>query len=259
MEFKELSIEAVKYYYERNFCMKDIAKVFSISDETVSRFVKKNKIDLYKIEKIERTCKICNEIKPIEYFRFYISAKKKGAVKDYSSYCLSCDKVRHKKANKESAKKRKLKNIELGKARENLSNLTKEEKKLRKLAQKRKYYRNKIESNDIFFKLRKSVSGALYKSLFLFESKDYNSKIEFLPYTIAELKAHLESQFEPWQSWSNYGKYLLNGPLTWQIDHIIPQSKLPYTSFEDENFKKCWALENLRPLESRANLLKSNK
>lgn len=24
----------------------------------------------------------------------------------------------------------------------------------------------------------------------------------------------------------------------WQIDHIIPQSKLPYTSMKDKNFKK---------------------
>lgn len=45
---------------------------------------------------------------------------------------------------------------------------------------------------------------------------------------------------------------------TWQIDHIIPQSKLPYFTLEDENFKKCWALENLRPLESFENLRKSN-
>ena len=35
---------------------------------------------------------------------------------------------------------------------------------------------------------------------------------------------------------------------TWNIDHIIPQSTLPYTSMDDEIFKKCWALENLRPL-----------
>jgi hypothetical protein len=46
---------------------------------------------------------------------------------------------------------------------------------------------------------------------------------------------------------------------TWNIDHIIPQSKLPYVSMEDENFKKCWALNNLRPLSSKVNLEKGNK
>ena len=46
---------------------------------------------------------------------------------------------------------------------------------------------------------------------------------------------------------------------TWKIDHIIPQSKLPYSSMEEENFKICWALENLRPLSAKENLEKSNK
>lgn len=44
-----------------------------------------------------------------------------------------------------------------------------------------------------------------------------------------------------------------NSTKTWQLDHIIPQADLPYTSMEDENFKKCWALENLRPLSSKQN------
>ena len=28
---------------------------------------------------------------------------------------------------------------------------------------------------------------------------------------------------------------------------------------EDENFKKCWALSNLRPLNSKQNLLEGNR
>ena len=40
---------------------------------------------------------------------------------------------------------------------------------------------------------------------------------------------------------------------TWQIDHIIPHSTFKYTSMEDDNFKKCWALENLRPYSSKQN------
>ena len=59
-------------------------------------------------------------------------------------------------------------------------------------------------------------------------------------------------------SWDNWGPYVKDNK-TWQIDHIIPQSKLVYTSMEDDNFKKCWALENLRPLESIENIKKGNK
>jgi hypothetical protein len=39
------------------------------------------------------------------------------------------------------------------------------------------------------------------------------------------------------------------------IDHIVPQSDLPYSSMNDENFQKCWALENLRPLSAKQNYL----
>jgi len=59
-----------------------------------------------------------------------------------------------------------------------------------------------------------------------------------------------------------YGKYRKSSwddsdqlTWTWQLDHIIPQSNLPYVNLEDENFKKCWALDNLRPLSSKQNIL----
>jgi len=44
-----------------------------------------------------------------------------------------------------------------------------------------------------------------------------------------------------------------------KIKYIIPQTKLLYTSMEDDNFKKCWAINNLRPLSSKANFLKGHK
>jgi 5-methylcytosine-specific restriction endonuclease McrA len=49
-------------------------------------------------------------------------------------------------------------------------------------------------------------------------------------------------------SWHNYGSY-------WHIDHIIPHSQFNYLSLDDDNFKKCWSLENLRPLSSKQNLI----
>lgn len=72
----------------------------------------------------------------------------------------------------------------------------------------------------------------------------------------------MEKLFVPWMSWSNYGKYNSKtwddndqSTWTWQIDHIIPQSCLPYTSMENDNFKRCWALENLRPYSSKQNFI----
>jgi len=78
-------------------------------------------------------------------------------------------------------------------------------------------------------------------------SKKGSSVLYYLGYSIQELKKHLEYQFDPNMTWNNYGTY-------WHIDHIIPQSDLPYRSMEDDNFKKCWALSNLRPLEAIQNM-----
>lgn len=79
-----------------------------------------------------------------------------------------------------------------------------------------------------------------------------------LPYTMEDLKIHLEKQFESWMNWDNWGPYTTKYK-TWQIDHIIPQSKLPFTEVEDTNFLKCWDLTNLRPFETQANLRKGNR
>jgi len=70
-----------------------------------------------------------------------------------------------------------------------------------------------------------------------------------------ELVTHLESLWEPWMSWDNYGVLDLERR-TWQIDYVVPQANFPYSDFDDPNFLKCWSLSNLRPLESSKNVSK---
>jgi len=80
--------------------------------------------------------------------------------------------------------------------------------------------------------------------------KDYKT-FQMLPYSPQDLKEHIEKQFDEKMNWDNYGDY-------WHIDHIIPQAALPYESLEDKNFQKCWALENLQPLEAVENIRKGS-
>lgn len=89
-------------------------------------------------------------------------------------------------------------------------------------------------------------------------SKNGRSILKHLPYTMVELRQHLESLWEPWMNWSNYGPYDKENR-TWHIDHKTPQSSLPYADFSDENFLLCWALTNLRPLCSLENIKKGNR
>lgn len=117
--------------------------------------------------------------------------------------------------------------------------------------------------NDPFFALNKYMSNAINRNLKLNGgSKNGESYIKYLPYSIEELKQHLGSLFEPWMNWGNRGKYNCetwddNNPSTWkwQIDHIIPLSDFNCKTMKDFNFKICWSLNNLRPLSAKQNLL----
>jgi hypothetical protein len=125
-------------------------------------------------------------------------------------------------------------------------------------------YRFRIRySLEPHIKLRRLISGRINEWFHkMGTNKQGNSITKYLPYTMLELKTHIEKQFEPWMNWNNWGNYLPNkwddnnqSTWTWQLDHIIPQSKLPYMSMEDTNFKLCWALENLRPLSAKQNII----
>ncbi len=86
-------------------------------------------------------------------------------------------------------------------------------------------------------------------------SKAGDLTFDCLPYTPQELRDHLESLWESWMSWDNYGAK----PGCWTIDHIVPQSHFCYTSLKDPQFQECWALSNLRPLEYIANIRKGDR
>ena len=53
-------------------------------------------------------------------------------------------------------------------------------------------------------------------------------------------------------TWENQGSY-------WHIDHIKPKSLFEYDSIDHPEFKKCWSLDNLQPLEAKENMRKNNK
>jgi len=114
-------------------------------------------------------------------------------------------------------------------------------------------------ATDVCFRIKQSVSASISSALArMNEKKGGASTFKHLPYTPQQLREHLENQFEDWMTWDNWG-VASHDRRTWQIDHIYPHSKLPYTSMTDENFIKCWALENLQPLDAIENIKKSNK
>lgn len=130
----------------------------------------------------------------------------------------------------------------------------------------KKNYREKIK-NDPILKLRYDLSRSIRQSLAkLGTPKNKKSVWDYLPYSKEDLRSRIESLFEPWMNWKNWGKYNPrtwddNDPTTWtwNIDHIIPHSKFAYSSMKSKTFRECWALKNLRPYSSKLNVLEGDR
>lgn len=106
----------------------------------------------------------------------------------------------------------------------------------------------RIKNLQVYYKhrLSKVMSKRIRDCLKV--GKKGNSWKELVDYTYNDLKTHLELQFQNGMSWDNYGK--------WHIDHKRPVSSFNITSFECNDFKECWSLENLQPLWAIDNLKK---
>ena len=181
-----------------------------------------------------KKCSKCGEIK-LET-EFYKDRRTKSGL--YSA-CKDCHK-KHYEDNSEKFKEYRKK------YRENNLEKFKERKKrnYRKLSKNPFYRINKIIRNSIGRSIKGNKKNKHWESL--------------VGYTKEELMEHLEKQFESWMTWENWGAYE-EGKLKWQIDHIRPISSFNFTFPEDKEFRECWALENLQPLEAMENNIKGNK
>lgn len=137
---------------------------------------------------------------------------------------------------------------DIGKCKSHLWKLNNKDK-LRKMHTNYINLQRKINSN---IKLNHNIGVAIRISLKKQNLSKKNSIENILGYSISKLKEHLESQFTPQMSWSNYGSY-------WHIDHKVPLSWFNYNSIEATDFKKAWSMENLQPLERSVNCSKQNK
>jgi 5-methylcytosine-specific restriction endonuclease McrA len=99
-------------------------------------------------------------------------------------------------------------------------------------------------------KLNHAISFAVWRSL-KSGAKAGRHWENLMGYVLSQLMHHLEKQFTPEMSWSNYGSY-------WHVDHKIPITFFSFKKAEDIGFRECWKLENLQPLEKITNIKKGN-
>ena len=140
-------------------------------------------------------------------------------------------------------------------------NYTKQEKETdpEKIKKNNKFKKNKYQKNrkqsDNLYRLKCNFRSYFSNML---KNKGFKKKVkthEILGCSYIEFKEYLESKFESWMTWDNYGLY--NGELNygWDIDHIIPQS----SANTEEELLKLNHFSNLQPLCSYTNrVVKSN-
>lgn len=112
----------------------------------------------------------------------------------------------------------------------------------------------KIESPlfRLIYRIRINIAKSIKRKGY----KKNNTTVNILGCSFEEFKSYLESKFEFWMNWNNYGLY--NGELNygWDLDHIIPVS----SAITEEDVIKLNHFSNFQPLCSKINrdIKKSN-
>jgi hypothetical protein len=115
---------------------------------------------------------------------------------------------------------------------------------------KRNYEKNRKDT-DPLYKLISNFRTAIYQVLKENNVKKNGHYFDILKYTPQQLIEHLEKQFSDEMTWDNYG--------LWHVDHKHPISLYNIKEIGDDEFLKCWSLDNLQPMWGSENIKKSNK
>jgi len=115
----------------------------------------------------------------------------------------------------------------------------------------RQYQRAKErKQEDPVYKLRCYLSASISKAFKKQQAIKSDSTLSIIGCSLDEFKQHIESQFEPWMNWDNYG---IRNPqavnTTWDLDHIIPIS----SATNEEDIKRLNHYTNFKPLCSYYN------
>ena len=113
-----------------------------------------------------------------------------------------------------------------------------------------KYTKNKRKT-DLKYNLNRRIGNAIW--WILKNNKNGRHWEDLVGYTTDDLIKRLLKTMPSGYDWDD----LLRGKL--HIDHIIPISAFNFTDTRHIDFKRCWALNNLRLLPAKENLIKGSK
>lgn len=200
--------------------------------------------------KNQTRCKVCtkqyaldNKTKIKEYKKSYREKNRDTLIEiDKKYYQDNKELIREKQNNYYLENKDEIRKIQKNYRDNNRNTLT---IKNREYAKKYKL----SKSNDNLWKLSSRMRSMIGNSL---RSNGYSKSSkteEILGCSFEDFKLYLESKFDNWMSWDNYGYF--NGELNygWDIDHIIPLD----SAKTEEDIIKLNHYTNLQPLCSFIN------
>lgn len=211
---------------------------------------------------IIKKCIVCEELKNISEF-----PTRKDSKDGYRNNCKSCEKSKKRKYYKENIEHIKINKKEYSeknkeKTREYRVNYEKNNKEKIKSRNKEYYLNNKNEiikkaqlaknkkiKNDPFFKLKHSIGNSIRRGFRRSVFHKNSKTIEILGCSYISFREYLESKFEPWMNWENYGLYNGEEKYGWDLDHIIPIC----SAKNEEELVKLNHYSNFQPLCSYIN------
>ena len=130
------------------------------------------------------------------------------------------NKTNNEEVNKKRRTYRKNNNTSINKKRREKYHINKQE-----FNKKRNIYTQDRKQKDPIFKLLLALRNAIHNSITTNNFKKNKKLITILGKDVNDFKLYIESIWEPWMNWENYGKF--NGKIysTWNLDHIIPSSQ----------------------------------
>ena len=236
---KKICITKVNYM-ENKFCSKcgDEKELFEFNQQKSNGCYKS-------------ICKPCEK----EYQRVYReNNKEKNKIKKNEWYLKNKERLQIK------SKQNYIKNIDREKNRSILYHSN--NKEYVKLKKQEYYKQNKtkiINRNNQNIKLRKKIDPVFRLKVNIrtrlhndFKKGGFNKNSKsyiILGCSFEQFKQHLESKFESWMTWDNYGLYNGQSNYGWDIDHIIPTS----STKTEEGIISLNHYTNLQPLCSKVN------
>ena len=198
-------------------------------------------------------CKMCNTQKPVEAF-----SKKSKAKDGLQAECRSCQSLLNKKwknLNQDQVLKARKDRYELNKDR--LQTYGTEYYELNRdarLQYAKEFRKNNPDYLNRYNKSRRAVDIA-YKFIHNLRVrqkgvlKGKTSTTKGLGCSSEALRIHISSQWTEGMSWDNYG--------IWHVDHKLPITNFNISEMGDEEFMRCWSLDNLQPMWGIENIKKS--